>query len=693
MRLFTILFILSLFVGCGVENHQQFTLEFESDDAEIQINTDMGIVFEDDSEDNEPYAEIDAEVFADILLVETDAEIIIEPEPEIEADAQVIEVDAEVLEQDSEIIEEVDAEVVEVDSSLEENIEIIEVDAEVEEIDAEIVLYIDAEVIEEVDSEIMDEDAEIEQDSEIVEVDASPEADAEIVEEDADVCNPMVDIEDEYFCFDGIDNDCDGVIDSEDSDCEGLCHPADGSCDDGSPHTEDYCSPITFTCQNILLDRDSDGISDLDDNCFIVPNPDQLDLDQDDVGDACDDYVAEVSFESLYDSGVPVLGVHVLGDYRYVGNGASNNFIWSPDLMDECSPSGEVDSVNGDCPIMHFLGDLDNIDPVIDPILEEFSIDIELGGFPEEGANVKLLLSGNSYEWTDLFDEEYFLEQEYHLENGINTIRIRDLFPLDTVAGITTFNIKFFLLSEQPEFIPYIDDHSELPQMHFNYQNIQVSYAGRILPSYVRAPDRAIGMNREFDYRALPYFGPSLYYTPPTMYLTPPRRSNYNNVHRTVSISENVDDEEIRMFYTHFIIPFGRLYISEVCFQHNSGMAEPPMDNVNLYIWGRLFSEMTSWDEYEVCFLPQEGEGRHTAGAANPGQGPEAGIEMRFSGPRVPTDPELPIRMELSYMGVSPEYRNDILIDVIANFDDGVTYLGTAEGEETILGDIIEIIE
>mgnify|MGYP006220584349 CR=1 FL=1 len=36
----------------------------------------------------------------------------------------------------------------------------------------------------------------------------------------------------------------------------------------------------------VLVDTDGDGISDLCDNCFELPNPDQNDCDDDGVGDA-----------------------------------------------------------------------------------------------------------------------------------------------------------------------------------------------------------------------------------------------------------------------------------------------------------------------------------------------------------------------------------------------------------------------
>ena len=35
-------------------------------------------------------------------------------------------------------------------------------------------------------------------------------------------------------------------------------------------------------------DKDNDGVNDSDDNCYLLPNPDQSDVDSDGKGDACD---------------------------------------------------------------------------------------------------------------------------------------------------------------------------------------------------------------------------------------------------------------------------------------------------------------------------------------------------------------------------------------------------------------------
>ena len=65
-------------------------------------------------------------------------------------------------------------------------------------------------------------------------------------------------------CDDGLDNDFDGFADHADSDCASLTN--------GFEHT----------------DVDADGVAPSQDNCALVPNPSQLDIDQDGVGDLCD---------------------------------------------------------------------------------------------------------------------------------------------------------------------------------------------------------------------------------------------------------------------------------------------------------------------------------------------------------------------------------------------------------------------
>jgi hypothetical protein len=49
----------------------------------------------------------------------------------------------------------------------------------------------------------------------------------------------------------------------------------------------DY-SDAQKSCGDYLEDTDSDGVFDVDDNCFLDGNPDQLDSDGDGIGDACE---------------------------------------------------------------------------------------------------------------------------------------------------------------------------------------------------------------------------------------------------------------------------------------------------------------------------------------------------------------------------------------------------------------------
>ena len=98
-----------------------------------------------------------------------------------------------------------------------------------------------------------------------------------------------------------IDGDGMGDVCDEDMDGDGDlntvdCDPIDNSvffgasCDDGDEMTENDIITDDCSCMGTeILDSDGDGIADADDNCPETSNEDQADLDDDGIGDVCDD--------------------------------------------------------------------------------------------------------------------------------------------------------------------------------------------------------------------------------------------------------------------------------------------------------------------------------------------------------------------------------------------------------------------
>ena len=95
-----------------------------------------------------------------------------------------------------------------------------------------------------------------------------------------EITNQFTPIPQGEICDNQVDDDDDGLIDSQDPDCgqvPEIC--GDGVDNDGDGLTDEDCPP---------QDSDDDGVPDLQDNCDTVPNPDQMDLDGDGIGDVCD---------------------------------------------------------------------------------------------------------------------------------------------------------------------------------------------------------------------------------------------------------------------------------------------------------------------------------------------------------------------------------------------------------------------
>jgi hypothetical protein len=156
----------------------------------------------------------------------------------------------------------------------------------------------------------------------------------------------------EVEVVDGIDNDCDGLIDCDDPDIADTpeCLDSDG---DGIANEYDNCPDIYNPDQQDTdgdglgdacdPDDDNDGVLDIDDNCPYLYNPDQQDNDGDWLGDACDPD----------DDNDGVLDVDDNCPYIYNPSQQDND---GDGLGDACDPDDDNDGildVFDNCPYVH----------------------------------------------------------------------------------------------------------------------------------------------------------------------------------------------------------------------------------------------------------------------------------------------------------------------------------------------------
>lgn len=222
---------------------------------------------------------------------------------------------------------------------------------------------------------------------------------------------------------DGLDNDCDDLIDEDfpDTDGDGVADCVDSDIDDdGVPNDKDNCPTAKNPDQKDFDkdgkgdvcddDDDNDDVMDTEDNCPLVFNPDQIDTDKDGMGDACDPDDDNDGVFDPYDNCPLVWNpdqVDTNGDG--IGDACSNDADgdnipnaedncptkWNPDQLDTdgdnigdaCDPDDDNDGVpdiNDNCPK---VWNPDQLDTDKDNIGDACDADDDDDGIPDEFDN------------------------------------------------------------------------------------------------------------------------------------------------------------------------------------------------------------------------------------------------------------------------------------------------------------------
>jgi hypothetical protein len=172
--------------------------------------------------------------------------------------------------------------------------------------------------------------------------------------DDSDPCIGFsnTDLDNDGFCDDG--DLCYGDDASGNSDGDGVCDDLDQCLGDDATGDTDgdlFCDDIDACLLDIENDGDADGICETDDNCDLVYNPDQADLDTDGIGDVCDSDRDNDGFDNDVDN-CPLHPNADQADFDGDGEGDAcdqdNDADGVLDSLDAClaTPLGSI--VNGD---------------------------------------------------------------------------------------------------------------------------------------------------------------------------------------------------------------------------------------------------------------------------------------------------------------------------------------------------------
>lgn len=211
---------------------------------------------------------------------------------------------------------------------------------------------------------------------------------------------------------------------------------------DGLGNISSEITYVITTEDNPMCDVDNDGVQNSIDNCIDLFNPDQLDFDNDGIGDLCDEPNDDKDGDGIIDDLDPCPEFYE--NYDFDGDGICDNIdncldLYNPDQLDSDNDGigdlcdlvfNEEDQQDTPCSPEFIFKEINNPNPEGIIIKDKLVLCEDGNGNPIE--NITIVVENNFTDWEWSWDQGTLTEGLDYIDNTL----FIDAFGLFTVTGV-----------------------------------------------------------------------------------------------------------------------------------------------------------------------------------------------------------------------------------------------------------------